>query len=134
MFLLLGERSAAHEVSRLHGSIKLSSARCRPHIEGLPKVRNVSKVGHLGSIFPNPRGHLGIRKMIIPRHGYLQSIACRFDWLFEKKHYGRIFIGRLFEAHIVDHEKVIDSRRWTSLIYDFSILYPITLSSLAFFH
>ena len=71
--------------------------------------------------------------MIIPRHGHLQSIACRFNWLFEKKYYGRIFVARLFEAHVVDHVIAIDSRRWPSLIYDTSDLYPITLSSSALF-
>ena len=43
MFLLLGERSAAHEVSRLHRSIALASARCRPYTEGLPEVHDLLK-------------------------------------------------------------------------------------------
>ena len=72
--------------------------------------------------------------MIILRHGDLQSTACRFNWLFEKKYYGHVFIARLFEAHVVDHVIVIDSRRWHSLIYDSSDLYPIKLSSRALFH
>ena len=72
--------------------------------------------------------------MIIPRHGHLQLAACRFNWLFEKEYHGRIFIARLFEAHIVDHVIVIDSRRWSSLIYDSSDLYPIMLSSSALFY
>ena len=80
------------------------------------------------------QGNLGIRKMMIPRHGNLQSAACRFNWLFEKEHYGRIFIARLFEAHISDHVVVIDSRQWPSLIYDSSDLYPIMLCSSALFH
>ena len=72
--------------------------------------------------------------MIILRHGHLKSIACRFNWLFEKKYYDRIFIARLFEDHIVVHVTVIDSRRCPSLIYDSSDLYPITLSSSSLFH
>ena len=134
MFLLVGERSAAYEVNRLRRSIKLASARCRPHTEGCTEVSDLLKIGHLGPIFQNAGGHLGIRKMIIPRHGHLQSIACRFNWLFEKKYYGSIFVARLFEAHVVDHVIVIDSRRWPSLIYDSSDLCPIMLSSLALFH
>ena len=85
MFLLLGERSAAYEVSQLHRSITLASARCRPHTEGRPEVSDLLKFGHLGPIFQNAVGHLGIRKVIILRHGHLRSIACRFNWLFEKK-------------------------------------------------
>ena len=72
--------------------------------------------------------------MIIPCNGHLQSIACRFNWLFEEKCYVRIFTARLFEAHVEDHVIVIDSRRWPSLLYDSSDLYPITLSSSALFH
>ena len=55
-------------------------------------------------------GHIGIRKMIVPHYGSLESVACRFNWLFEKEYYRQIFIARLFEAHIVDHVIVIDSR------------------------
>ena len=134
MFLLLFERSAAYKVSRLQRSIALASTRCRSHIEGCPEVSDLLKLGHLGPIFQNAGGHLGIRKMIISRHGHLQLIACRFNWLFEKEYYGRIFIARLFEAHIVDCVIVIDSRRWPSLTYDSFDLYPITLSSLATFN
>ena len=36
MILLLCERSAAYQVSRLHRSIMYASARCRPHTEGRP--------------------------------------------------------------------------------------------------
>ena len=61
-------------------------------------------------------------------------IACPFNWLFERKYYGRILIARPFEDHVVDHVIVIDSRRWPSLIYYSSDLYPITLSSSALFH
>ena len=82
MFLLLGERSSAYEVSRSHRSITLASARCRPHTEGRPEVSDLLKLGHLGPVFQNAGEHLGIRKMIIHRHRHLQSIACRFNWLF----------------------------------------------------
>ena len=134
MFLLPGERSAAYEVSRLHRSIRMASARRRPHTEGRPEISDLLKLGHLGPIFQNAGGHLAIRKMIIPRHGHLQSAACRFNWLFEKEYYGRIFIARLFETYIVDQVIVIDSKRWPSLIYGSSDLYPIMLSSSALFH
>ena len=60
MFLLLGERSAAYEVSRLHRSIALASARCRPYTEGLPEVCDLLKLGHLGPVFQNAGGHLSI--------------------------------------------------------------------------
>ena len=53
MFLLLGESSSAYEVSRLHRSITLASARCRPHTEGRPEVSDLLKLGHLGPIFQN---------------------------------------------------------------------------------
>ena len=125
MFLLLGERSAAYEISRLHRNVRLASARCRPHTEGRPEVSDLLKLGNLKPIFQNAGGHLSIRKMIIPRQGHLQWIAFRFNWLFEKKYYGRIFIARLFEAHIVDDVIVIESRRWPGLIYDSSDLYSI---------
>ena len=131
--LLLGERSAAYEVSLLHRSTKLASARCRPHTEGRPEVSDLLKLGHLGPISQNSWGHIGIQKVIILRHWDLQSIACRFNWLFEKKYYGRIFNAHLFEAYIVDHVIVIDSRRWNFLIYDSPDKYPITLSSSALF-
>ena len=80
------------------------------------------------------QGYLGIRKMINPRHGHLQSIACRYNWLFEKRYYSHLFIARLFEAHVVGHVIVIDPRRWPSLTYDSSDLHPITLLSPALFH
>ena len=134
IFLLLNERSDAYEVIRLHRSITLASARCRPHTERRPEVSDIPMLGHLGPISLNAGGHLGIRKMIIPRHGHLQSIACCFNWLFEKKYYGHIFIAPLFEAQVGDHVIVIDSRRWSSLIYDSSDLSPITLSSPDLFH
>ena len=53
MFLLLGERSAAYEVSRLHGRITFASARCRPLTEERPEVSDLLKSGHLGPIFQN---------------------------------------------------------------------------------
>ena len=95
MFLLLGECSAAYEVIRLHRSIILASARCHLHTAGRPEVGDILKLNHLGLIF-RLQGHLGIRKMIIPRHVHLQLIDCRFSWLFEKKYYGHTFIARLF--------------------------------------
>ena len=107
MFLLLGESSADHEVGRLHRSIRLVSARCRPHTGGRPEFSDFLKIGHLGPFFQNAARNLGIQKMIIPRHEHLQSIVCRFNWLFEKKYYASIFIARLFEAHIADHVIVI---------------------------
>ena len=71
------------------------------------------------------RGNLGIRKMIIPRHGNLKSVACRLKLLFEKEYYRRIFIARLIDAHIVDHVIAIELRLWASLIFDSSDSYPI---------
>ena len=68
MILFLGESSAAYEVSRLHRSITLAPARSRPHTEGRPEINNLLKLGHLGPIFQNSGGHLGIRKMIISDH------------------------------------------------------------------
>ena len=56
MFLLLGERLADYEVSSLHRSIALASARCRPYIEGRPEVCDLLKLGHLGPVFPECRG------------------------------------------------------------------------------
>ena len=72
MFLFLGTRSAAYEVSRLHRRITLTSARCRPQTEGHPEVSHLLKLGHLGPLFSECRGHLGIPKMIIPGRGHLQ--------------------------------------------------------------
>ena len=51
MLLLLGERSATHEVSRLHRSIALASADCRPYTEGRPEVRDLLNLGHLEPVF-----------------------------------------------------------------------------------
>ena len=53
MFLLLDERSAAYEVSRLQRSITLDSVRCRPHTEGRPEVSCLLKLGHLGPVSQN---------------------------------------------------------------------------------
>ena len=78
--------------------------------------------------------HLGIRKLIIPRHVRLQSSACRFNWVFKKGCYKRIAIVRLFEAHIVDHFIVVDSRLSPNLTNDSSEFYPMVLYSSARFH
>ena len=43
MFLFLGEISAACELSRLHKSITLASARCLPRTEGCPVVNYLLK-------------------------------------------------------------------------------------------
>ena len=51
-----------------------------------------------------------IRKMMIPRHGSLQSVSFRFNWMLQKEFYRHILIARLFEAQIVGHVIVIDSR------------------------
>ena len=58
MFLLVGERSAAYEVSRLDRSIRYASARYRPHTERRPEVSDLLKLGHLGPIFQNAEGIL----------------------------------------------------------------------------
>ena len=71
---------------------------------------------------------------MIPSYGSLQSLAYRFDWLFEKEYYWREFIALVFEGHIVDQVIVVDSIRWPSLTHDSYDLYPITLSSPALFH
>lgn len=67
--------------------------------------------------------------MVIPRHINQQSGAFRFNWLFEKKYYGRIFVARLFEAHFLDDGILIDSRRCTSRMYNSSDLHTVMLSS-----
>ena len=51
--LFLGERSAAFEVSLLHRSITLASARCRPHTERHLEISNLLKLGRLSPIFQN---------------------------------------------------------------------------------
>ena len=53
MFLLLGNPSAAYEISRLHRSITLGSGTYLPHTEGRPEVCDLLKLGHLGPIFQN---------------------------------------------------------------------------------
>ena len=52
--------------------------------------------------FSESRGHLRITKMMIFYYVNLYSVACRFNWLFKKQYYGRIFIARLLESLIVD--------------------------------
>ncbi len=43
------------------------------------------------------------------------------------------FILRLYEAGIVDHRVLIDSRQWPSLIYESRDSYPLILSSYSLF-
>ena len=58
MFLLLGERSATYEVSRLYRRITLASSHCRPRTERRPEVSDLWKLGNLGPVFQNSGGHL----------------------------------------------------------------------------
>ncbi len=132
-FLLLGEHHARHLYSRLPEFIASASQRARPNSEGKAEVMNLLRLGHLGPIFQDAGGHLGLKKIRLPGHGHKEPPLTRFNWLFDKNYHGHVFVIRLFEARLVDHVVVLDSRRWPSLIYDPCDPFPIVLSSTTLF-
>ena len=66
-------------------------------------------------------------------HGHHESAHVRLNWLFDKRIHGHVYIARLYEAGVVEHLVVIDSRRWPSLIYDSCDSYHLILSSSSLF-
>ena len=132
IFLLLVEASAAYKFSRLHRSITLASVYCHPQIEGRPEVSGLLKLGHLVPFFRIP-GTSWYQENDSSSSRKSAVCSLSLQLAIRKKYYERIFIARLFEAHVVCHVIVNDSRRWYSLTCDSSDLYPVTLPSSTLF-
>ncbi len=69
----------------------------------------------------------------LPTYGHPESAHVRFDWLFNKRVHGHVYIARLYEAGIVNYRVVIDSRRCPRLICDSCDPYPLILYSSSLF-
>ena len=96
-----------------------ASQKCRPHDDCKPEISEFTSVGHVGPVLQGLCGDLRLQKLkSIPSHGHHESPDDRFNWLFAKPIHGHVYPARLYEAGVVDHLVVIDSRRWPSLIYD----------------
>ncbi len=76
-------------------------------------------MGHLGPVVQGFGGDQRLQKVKnIPPHGHREATEIRFNWLFDKRIHGHIYLARLYEAGVVDHLVVIDSRQWPSLIFN----------------
>ena len=133
-FIFLREDRASELFNRLPQCIASASRRHRPHTDGKLEISDLMKLGHLRPILQDAGRYLGLHKLSVPPHGHKEDPHSRFNWLFEKSYYGKVIIVRLFEAGVVDHVVVIDSRRWPSFIYDPCDPFPILCSSLTLFY
>ncbi len=110
-FLFLGEGEATQLFNRIPEFIRSSSSGSRSAFAGHVLLSDLLRIGHLSLIFQAAGGYIGLKKMRLPGHGHKEEPSIRFDWLFEKAYYGRVYIIRLYEAGIVDHVVLLDSRR-----------------------
>ena len=128
-YLLLGEAKAVSMSNRFGEATRRASQRAHPHDEGKAEISDFTSAGSLGPVFQGLGGDLSLKKVKnIPPHGQREPCDVRFNWLFEKRIHGHMYLARLYEAGVVDHLVVIDSRRWPSLIYDLCDPYPLILS------
>ncbi len=110
------------------------SQRLRPFDEGKAEIIDCTSNGHLGPVFQGLGGDLSIKKVKnLTPHGHREPPNERFNWLFNKRIHGHLYIARLYEAGVVDHLVFIDSRQWPSLIYDSCDPYQLILSSHSLF-
>lgn len=134
-YLLLGESKSVTMSNLFMGVAHRAAQRLRPHDEGKAEISDFTSIGHLGPVFQGLGGDLSLKKVKdLPPHGHHEAPEVRFNWLFHKRIHGRIYLARLYEAGIVDHLIVIDSRKWPSLIYDSCDCYPLILTSTVLFH
>lgn len=133
-FLLLGDQKSREYSEKFILCLLSASRRCRPHNEGKIEVSDLINLGHIGPIFQELGGDLGVRRVRnIPAHDHLQHPRIRFNWIFNKELYRRLYVLRLNEPGIVDHVVIVDCRQWPSLIYDSADLYPVSFSSISLF-
>ena len=120
--------------SRFSDIASRASQRYRLHDEGKPEISDFTSVSHVGPVLQSLGGDLWLQKLkIITPHGHHASPDVRFNWSFEKRTNGDVYLARLYEACVVDHLVVIDSRCWPSLLYDSCDPYPLILSLTSFF-
>ena len=133
-YLLHVESKALRMSSRFSEVAWRASQRCRPHNESKPEISDFISVGHVGPVLQGFGGDLRLQKLeSIPPHGHHDSPDVLFNWLFENRIHGHVYLARLYEAGVVDHLVVIDYRRWPSLIYDSCDPYLLVLSSTSLF-
>ncbi len=96
-FLFLGKSQAQKLVRNLPASILATSTRCRPFDDDKPEISDLILLGQIQPILQQAGGYLSIKKFKIPRHSHREPPEVRFNWLFSKNYYGRLFVLRLFE-------------------------------------
>ncbi len=97
------------------------------HDDGNPEISGFTTVGRLGLFLQGLGGDLSLKKVKnLPNHYKNESVDTGFNWLGDKRIHGRVQLARLYQACIVDHLIVIDSKHWLSLIYDSCDPYPLT--------
>ncbi len=99
MYLLLGDSKASSMNTQLVEVALSASQRLRTHDEGKPEISDFLNVGHLGPVFRGLGADLYIKRVKnIPPHGLREPPDIRFNWLFEKRMHGRVYLARLYEA------------------------------------
>ncbi len=94
-FLLLGDAKALSMSSRFIEAARRASQRARPHSEDRPKVIEFASVSHLGPVFQELGGELSVKKVKnVPPDGHRGPLQVRFDWLFDKRVHGHIYLAR----------------------------------------
>ncbi len=133
-YLLLGDPKALSMSQRFVEVARRASQRCHPQDEGKSEVSDFSSAGHLGPVLQGFGGDLRLQKVKnISPHGHGEAADVRFNWLFDTRIHGQIYLARLYEAGMVDHLIVVDSRQWLGHIYDSCDPYPLILSSSSLF-
>ena len=134
VFLLLGDEKATFITNHFMEAARRASQRLRPFDEGKAEIIDFTRIGHLGPVLQGLGGDLSIKKVRnLTPHGHREPPNEMFDWLFNKRIHGHLYIARLYEAGVVDHLVFIDFRQWPSLIYDSCDPYSLILSSYSLF-
>ncbi len=129
-YLLLGDFKTLSMSQRFVEVARKASERCRPHDEGKSEISDFLSVGHLGPVLQGFGCDLRLQKVKkIRPYGHRDSAKVRFNLLFDMRIHGHIYLARFYEAGVVDHLVVINSRQWPGLIYDSCDQYTLILSS-----
>ncbi len=111
-FLLLDHSKALCMSQSFVEVARRASQRCRLYDEGKSEISDFLSVGHLGPVLQGFGGDMRLQKMKnIPPNGRCEAAEVRFNRLFDKRIHAHIDLARLYEAVVLDHLNVKDSRQ-----------------------